>query len=67
MKAVRLHARGGVVAGVGRGVTAPPLGEAVYGLNDWFRDGAQAEYCVARADEVGVGTGIDDNCATLLR
>jgi NADPH:quinone reductase-like Zn-dependent oxidoreductase len=46
------HEFSGVVAEVGRGVTAPARGEAVYGLNDWFRDGAQAEYCVARADEV---------------
>jgi NADPH:quinone reductase-like Zn-dependent oxidoreductase len=41
-----------VVAEVGRGVTAPAEGEAVYGLNDWFQNGAQAEYCVARADGV---------------
>ena len=46
------HEFSGVVAEVGPGVTAPAKGEAVYGLNDWFRDGAQAEYCVARADEV---------------
>jgi NADPH:quinone reductase-like Zn-dependent oxidoreductase len=46
------HEFSGVVAEVGRGVTAPARGEAVYGLNDWFRDGAQADYCVARADEV---------------
>jgi NADPH:quinone reductase-like Zn-dependent oxidoreductase len=46
------HEFSGVVAEVGRGVTAPARGEAVYGLNDWFRDGAEAEYCVARADEV---------------
>jgi NADPH:quinone reductase-like Zn-dependent oxidoreductase len=41
-----------VVAEVRRGVTTPAQGEAVYGLNDWFQDGAQAEYCVARADGV---------------
>jgi NADPH:quinone reductase-like Zn-dependent oxidoreductase len=46
------HEFSGVVAEVGRGVTAPTRGEAVYGLNDWFHDGAQAEYCLARADEV---------------
>jgi NADPH:quinone reductase-like Zn-dependent oxidoreductase len=46
------HEFSGVVAEVGRGVTAPARGEAVYGLNDWFHDGAQAEYCVAQADEV---------------
>jgi NADPH:quinone reductase-like Zn-dependent oxidoreductase len=46
------HEFSAVVAEVGRDVTAPARGEAVYGLNDWFRDGAQAEFCVARADEV---------------
>ena len=40
------------VAAVGRGVTDVAAGDLVYGLNDWFRDGAQAEYCVARAAEV---------------
>jgi NADPH:quinone reductase-like Zn-dependent oxidoreductase len=29
-------------------------GDLVYGLNDWFGDGTQAEYCVARADEVAL-------------
>jgi NADPH:quinone reductase-like Zn-dependent oxidoreductase len=24
------------------------VGDLVYGLNDWYRDGASAEYCVAR-------------------
>jgi NADPH:quinone reductase-like Zn-dependent oxidoreductase len=46
------HEFSGVLAALGRGVTAPARGEAVYGLNDWFRDGAEADYCVARADEV---------------
>src|SRR6185295_4811675 len=27
-------------------------GDAIFGMNDWFRDGAQAEYCVARAADV---------------
>ena len=46
------HEFSGTVAAVAPGVTVPPKGEVVYGLNDWFRDGAQAEYCVALADEV---------------
>ena len=37
--------------------TAPDVhdvarGAAVYGMNDWFGDGAQAEFCVARAGDV---------------
>jgi NADPH:quinone reductase-like Zn-dependent oxidoreductase len=46
------HEFSGEVAAVGSGVTGVAAGELVYGLNDWFRDGAQAEYCVARAAEV---------------
>lgn len=46
------HEFSGEVAAVGRGVTDLAAGDLVYGLNDWFRDGAQAEYCVARAAEV---------------
>src|SRR5262249_26071024 len=40
------------VAALGEGVTAVGVGEAVYGMNDWFGDGAQAEYCLARAADV---------------
>jgi NADPH:quinone reductase-like Zn-dependent oxidoreductase len=36
------------VAALGEGVTAVGVGEAVYGINDWFGDGAQAEFCLAR-------------------
>ena len=46
------HEFSGEVAAVGRGVTEIAAGDLVYGLNDWFRDGAQAEYCAARAAEV---------------
>jgi NADPH:quinone reductase-like Zn-dependent oxidoreductase len=46
------HEFSGEVAAIGNGVTDVAAGERVYGLNDWFRDGAQAEYCVARASEV---------------
>src|SRR5262245_5498520 len=46
------HEFSGVVASVGAGVTDVAVGSPVYGLNDWFGDGALAEYCVARAAEV---------------
>ncbi len=42
------HEFSGEVAALGEGVTAVGVGEAVYGMNDWFGDGAQAEYCLAR-------------------
>lgn len=46
------HEFSGVVRAVGPGVTDLAPGDTVYGMNDWFRDGAQAERCVARADGV---------------
>lgn len=48
------HEFSGVVAAVGEGATEVPVGSSVYGLNDWYRDGALAEYCVARAAEVAL-------------
>src|SRR5689334_20188777 len=46
------HEFSGEVAALGEGVTSVGVGEAVYGMNDWFRDGAQAEYCLARVDDI---------------
>jgi NADPH:quinone reductase-like Zn-dependent oxidoreductase len=46
------HEFSGVVARIGPGVREVVVGDEVYDLNDWYRDGAQAEYCVARADEL---------------
>jgi NADPH:quinone reductase-like Zn-dependent oxidoreductase len=46
------HEFSGEVVAIGSGVTDVAAGDLVYGLNDWFHDGAQAEYCVARATEV---------------
>lgn len=43
------HEFSGVIAAVGASVTDWAEGDPVYGLNDWFEDGAQAEYCVAPA------------------
>jgi NADPH:quinone reductase-like Zn-dependent oxidoreductase len=41
------HEFSGVVAGVGDAVSGLKAGDAVYGMNYWFADGAQAEYCLA--------------------
>ncbi|MDB6121745.1 MAG: Alcohol dehydrogenase zinc-binding domain protein [Pedosphaera sp.] len=43
------HEFSGTIAALGAGVTGFKVGESVYGLNDWFTNGAQAEYCVAPA------------------
>jgi NADPH:quinone reductase-like Zn-dependent oxidoreductase len=44
--AVPEHEFSGVVAGLGEGVAGVHAGEEIYGLNDWFSDGAMAEYCI---------------------
>src|ERR671934_1214419 len=57
------HEFSGEVAALGEGVTAVGVGEPVYGLNDWFGDGAEAEYCLARAAEVTAKPGSIDHGA----
>jgi NADPH:quinone reductase-like Zn-dependent oxidoreductase len=46
------HEFSGIIAAVGDGVTDVAVRSPVYGVNDWFGNGALAEYCVARAAEV---------------
>jgi NADPH:quinone reductase-like Zn-dependent oxidoreductase len=41
------HEFSGVVEAIGPEVTGLKKGDPVYGMNDWFSDGAAAEYCVA--------------------
>jgi NADPH:quinone reductase-like Zn-dependent oxidoreductase len=43
------HEFSGAVAEVGGGVTGWKVGDAVYGMNDWFVNGALEEYCIAPA------------------
>jgi NADPH:quinone reductase-like Zn-dependent oxidoreductase len=45
--AVPGHEFSGVVAEIGEGVGSLVVGHEVYGMNDWYSDGAMAEYCVA--------------------
>lgn len=40
------HEFSGVVAQLGEGVDGFAAGEEVFGMNDWFADGATAEYCI---------------------
>jgi NADPH:quinone reductase-like Zn-dependent oxidoreductase len=46
------HDLSGVVAEVGAGVTNVAVGEAVYALTEFWRDGAAAEYTLARATDL---------------
>jgi NADPH:quinone reductase-like Zn-dependent oxidoreductase len=47
MGAVPGHEFSGVVAAVGEDVGHLAAGHAVFGMNDWYTDGALAEFCVA--------------------
>jgi len=38
--------------GNGAGVRDLDIGEEVYGMNDWDSQGAQAEYCLTRPDQI---------------
>lgn len=46
------HEFSGELASLGDGVTTVSAGEAVYGMNDWYSDGAEAEYCLARVTDI---------------
>lgn len=46
------HEFSGTVAVVGSGVTGMVPGQAVFGMNDWFSNGALAEFCVTRPEMV---------------
>ncbi|MDB6140616.1 MAG: Alcohol dehydrogenase zinc-binding domain protein [Verrucomicrobiaceae bacterium] len=46
------HEMSGVVEEVGAHVSAVKPGDAVYGINDWFCNGAQAEFCIAPASSL---------------
>src|SRR5204862_2879868 len=54
------HEFSGEIAAVGAGVRDAGVRDLVYGLNDWHRDGASAEYCLARiADIAHKPTSVD--------
>ena len=43
------HELAGVVTAIGYGATGLSIGQRVFGLTDWYRDGALAEYTVVEA------------------
>ena len=43
------HEFSGEIAAVGPDVSDFDIGDEVYGMSDWFKNGAQAEFCVAPA------------------
>jgi NADPH:quinone reductase-like Zn-dependent oxidoreductase len=47
-RAIPAHEFSGVVVAAGRNTNGFAVGEEVFGMNDWFSEGALAEYCVTR-------------------
>lgn len=50
--AIMGHEFSGVIAALGQGVAGFEAGDELYGMNDWFADGALAEYCVTLPSSV---------------
>lgn len=55
------HEFSGVIAAVGEGVERVSVGDAAYGMNDWFADGAMAEYCISRPEWIAPKPGTLDH------
>ena len=51
-RAIPGHEFSGVIAAVGGETVGFEIGQEVYGMNDWFADGAMAEYCVTQPTRV---------------
>lgn len=45
--AVPGHEFSGVIEAVGKSIEGFKVGDEIYGMNDWFADGATAEFCIA--------------------
>ena len=45
-RAVPSHEFSGVIAAIGKEVQDFKVGDEIYGMNDWFADGATAEFCI---------------------
>ena len=50
--AVPGHEFSGVIAAVGEKTVGFEIGQEIYGMNDWFADGAMAEYCITQPNSV---------------
>jgi NADPH:quinone reductase-like Zn-dependent oxidoreductase len=46
--AVPSHEFSGEIADIGDAVEGLSIGQEIYGMNDWFADGALAEYCITQ-------------------
>jgi NADPH:quinone reductase-like Zn-dependent oxidoreductase len=52
--AVPGHEFSGVIAEIGDGAEGFSLGQEIYGMNDWFEEGATAEYCLTEPSSIAL-------------
>jgi NADPH:quinone reductase-like Zn-dependent oxidoreductase len=52
LRAVPGHEFSGVIASIGKDVENFEVGDEVYGMNDWFADGATAEFCITLSQNI---------------
>jgi NADPH:quinone reductase-like Zn-dependent oxidoreductase len=50
--AVPGHEFSGVVAALGNGTNSFNVGDEIYGMNDWFAEGATAEFCLTQPQNI---------------
>jgi NADPH:quinone reductase-like Zn-dependent oxidoreductase len=50
--AIPSHEFAGTIAALGEGVTDFAIGQRIYGMNDWYAEGALAEYCLTTPDAI---------------
>ena len=46
------HEYSGVIAAIGEQAAGFVVGQSVYGMNDWFAEGATAEYCITQPQSI---------------
>jgi len=52
--AVPGHEFSGSIAALGKSVSGFNVGDEVYGMNDWFADGATAEFCLTEPQDIAL-------------
>jgi NADPH:quinone reductase-like Zn-dependent oxidoreductase len=53
-RAVPGHEFSGVVAALGKGAGGFQVGDEIFGMNDWFADGATAEFCLTQPQNIAI-------------
>jgi NADPH:quinone reductase-like Zn-dependent oxidoreductase len=54
LDAIPTHEFSGEIVSCGEGVDNFAQGQAIYGMNDWYQEGALAEFCIASSSSVAI-------------